>query len=275
MKIGFIDYYIDEWHANNYPQWLKEASGGEIEVAYAWAKTDSPKGGLTTARWCEKFGVEQCASIEELIEKSDGIVVLSPDNCEFHEELCQLPLRSGKPCYVDKTFAPTRAAAERIFAIAEESGTPCWSTSALRYAAEYKDAGKDLLAASFWGPNDFEIYSIHQLEPLMMLMGVPARRVMAMTAEGWYQLTVEFTDGRTGSIAGYVHGAPFLCNLHCRGESRLIEAKSDFFHEFILALAEFYRTGKEPVPHAETLAIMAVREAGLKALEQPGQWVEV
>ena len=25
MRIGFIDYFLDEWHANNYPQWIKEA----------------------------------------------------------------------------------------------------------------------------------------------------------------------------------------------------------------------------------------------------------
>ena len=25
-KIGFIDYYLDEWHANNYPQFLREAT---------------------------------------------------------------------------------------------------------------------------------------------------------------------------------------------------------------------------------------------------------
>ena len=24
MKIGFIDYYLDEWHANNYPDWFRE-----------------------------------------------------------------------------------------------------------------------------------------------------------------------------------------------------------------------------------------------------------
>ena len=22
-KIGFVDYYISEWHANNYPGWIK------------------------------------------------------------------------------------------------------------------------------------------------------------------------------------------------------------------------------------------------------------
>ena len=28
MNIGFIDYYLDEWHANNYPRLLSEAALG-------------------------------------------------------------------------------------------------------------------------------------------------------------------------------------------------------------------------------------------------------
>ena len=37
MKVGFIDYFLDEWHANNYPEWIKDMSNGRYEVAYAWA----------------------------------------------------------------------------------------------------------------------------------------------------------------------------------------------------------------------------------------------
>ena len=40
-KIGFADYYISEWHANNYPAWMKEACeklGAEYTLAYVWAE---------------------------------------------------------------------------------------------------------------------------------------------------------------------------------------------------------------------------------------------
>ena len=40
-----------------------------MEITYAWALADSPKGGLTSAEWCKKFGVELCTTVEELIEK--------------------------------------------------------------------------------------------------------------------------------------------------------------------------------------------------------------
>ena len=48
IKIGFIDYFLDEWHANKYPAWFREASeklGEELAVSYAWAELDAPPAG--------------------------------------------------------------------------------------------------------------------------------------------------------------------------------------------------------------------------------------
>ena len=163
-KIGFIDYYLDEWHANNYPRMIAEASNGSMAVTGAFGLIDSPIGGRTTETWCREMNIPRFETIEALIAASDALIVLSPDNCEMHEQLCRLPLASGKPTYVDKTFAPDGETARRIFAMAEESGTPCCSTSALRFADEYADIAPDAVQAiSSWGPNGFDTYSIHQL----------------------------------------------------------------------------------------------------------------
>ena len=56
-KVGFIDYYLDEWHANNYPRLLKLNSDDRYEVCYAYGKIDSPIGGMTNREWSEKYGV--------------------------------------------------------------------------------------------------------------------------------------------------------------------------------------------------------------------------
>lgn len=53
-KIGFIDYYLDEWHANNYPDFIKKQSCGRYEVCCAYGKIDSPIGGMTNEEWSKK-----------------------------------------------------------------------------------------------------------------------------------------------------------------------------------------------------------------------------
>ena len=274
MKLAFIDYYLDEWHANNYPAWIREASGGEMEVACAWGKIDSPIGGRTNEAWCRDMGIPQAGTIEEAVEGADGIIVLSPDNCEMHEELSRVPLASGKPTYIDKTFAPDLASAKRIFALAEKRGTPCYSTSALRYADEYRGLGQADCVAS-WGPNGFETYSVHQLEPIMMLIGSAPRRVMALKGEDWYQMAVEFEDGRAATLAGYQKGAPFAMNVTGKDGAKAIRVESDFFGGFIRQLVAFFRDPSKIVPHRDTLRIMAVRGAGVEALKRPGEWIPV
>ena len=105
-KIGFIDYYLHEWHADNMPAWIHNASDGKMKVCYAWGEIDNPHdGGKTNKEWAKEMDVELCSSQEEVIDKSDYLVVLSPDNAERHVDLCKLPLVSGKPVFIDKTFA--------------------------------------------------------------------------------------------------------------------------------------------------------------------------
>ena len=274
MNIGFIDYYLDEWHANNYPRLISEATNGKMRANLAYGHIDSPIGGRTTDKWCADLGIKRAESIDQVCEESDCIIVLSPDNCEMHETLCQKPLRTGKRVYVDKTFAPDHATAKRIFDIAESSGTPCYSTSALRYASEYRDI-KDVSAITSVGPYYFETYAIHQLEPVMMLMGGAPEKVMYVPGKDAYSLTIAFKDGRTAQINGFYANAPFLMNMVAEGKNRLITVQSDYFGAFIKQMTRFFETGEGAVPHEETLNIMSVRGAGVEAIKRPCEWVNI
>lgn len=274
--MGFIDYYLDEWHANHYPSRILEASEGEMQVTHAFALIDSPRGGKTTTQWCQDSGIKQCLTIEEVINACDGLIVLSPDDCQLHEQLCEKPLKCGKPVYVDKTFAPDLETARRIFDIAKESATPCYSTSALRFAKEYEGIDKSKIKSiCSWGPGAFENYSIHQLEPLMMLMDCPARRVMSMIGECWVSLMVEFTDGRCATVSCYENGAPFEMNLCMEGGNQIVTVNSDFFEAFIAHLVNFFKSKNVPVSQEETLQIMALRGASVQAIANPFTWVKI
>jgi len=278
MKIGFIDYFLDEYHANHFPEWLKEASGGEMQVAYAYAKIDSPLGGMTTDEWCAKYGIPRAATIAELVEKCDAIVVLSPDNPEQHEELCQIPLASGKPVYVDKTFAPDKASAERIFAIAQNSGTPCYSASSLLFAEEYRNIGRGKVAnvVSF-GAGKVETYSVHQIEPIIYLMGPDIERVMFTGSNTHESYVCEYADGRRAIVTHHNDwGVPFGMAVGLTdGSSKLLTVESSFNVPFMAGMVRFFRTHESSVPHEDTVAGIAVIEAAKKAAKVPGSWVAV
>jgi hypothetical protein len=275
-KIGFIDYFLDEWHANQYPGWIEQASGGEMKVAYAYGKTDAP-GGTDNRSWCRTRGIEWLDSIEAVVERSDGLIVLAPDHPEFHEELSELPLRSGKPTYIDKTFAPDRRTALKLFELADRCGTPMYSSSALRYAAEVIETDrKGIAAVSSFGPGRYDNYSIHQIEPIVSLLGSEPRRVMFTGTAVSPALLIGFADGRQAEIHHYGRDCPFSMAIHYEtGRSRLFQIKSDYFRGFIRDLTAFFDTGTSRVPAAETVAVITIIEYGALAARSPYRWVEL
>ena len=275
-KIGFVDYYLDEWHANNYPAWLKEASNGEYEVAYAYGEIDSPRGGRTTAQWCADVGVEQVESIDALIEKSDCIILLSPDNPEMHWPLCQKPLRSGKRVYVDKTFAPTAQIARDLFALAEEYNTPMFSSSALRFAAELAALPeKEVRFVLLSGPGNPSNYLIHQIEPMVQLLKEKALRVQANSVAGAWSYTVQFENGKMG-VANLLETGAFQTTVKfADGEVVSIPESTGTFDNLIRSMIDFFETGKIPVDKAETVTIAEILEAAHIAEKTPGEWVDI
>ena len=276
-KIGFIDYYLDEWHALNYPQFIKDATDGEFEVAYAYAEMDKP-GGMTTDQWCEKYGVQRLDSIDEVVEKSDCIIVLSPDNPERHWDLCQKPLRSGKRVYVDKTFALEKSTAEALVKLAEENNTPFFSTSALRFADELKDIDREgICFINSRGPGNFDTYSIHQIEPIVVLMGSKAKRIMSVGNGKYESMVIEFEGNRSIVMSQYGWtnvDFSMLVNYE-DGRTVSVPQMSNTFPNFIKAMCDFFRTGEIKAAHDETVAIMGIIEAGNKALTNPGVWIEI
>ncbi len=277
-KIGFIDYFLDEWHALNYPKFIKEAVGREFEVAYAYGEIDSPNGGMTTDQWCEKFGVKKCDTIDEVVEKSDVVIVLSPDHPERHWDLCQIPLKSGKRVYVDKTFSLSKDIAQKLVDIAETHNTPFFSSSALRFSDELKGFPKDgICFVSSRGPGNFDTYAIHQIEPIVMLMGSSATRLMAVGAGKYESLVIEFEGGRRAVMSHYGWtGVDFSMAVnYADGKTSMIGQMSNYFPNFIKAMCDFFKTGEIKAKHDETVAIMGIIEAGNKAVKTPGVWVNI
>lgn len=275
-KIGFIDYYLDEWHANNYPQWILNASGGRMQVTYAYGARDAEHG-MSNEEWCRHHNITQLHTIEEVVEQSDYLIVLSPDHPEQHEMLASLPLKSGKPTYIDKTFAPDRASAIRMFERAENYGTPMYSSSALRFAEEYVEMEREgIRSISSWGPGAFSNYSIHQIEPVVSLMGTEAERVMFTGTASHPALLIQFSGGRQAMVHHPGSSCPFMMAAgYDSGDCRIVNPESDFFQLFIKDLVSFFESGIGSVSSSQTITIITIIEYGMKAALTPHEWVDL
>jgi hypothetical protein len=59
------------------------------------------------------------------------------------------------------------------------------------------------------------------------------------------------------------------------GSSKVLTVESDSSKSFIMAMIDFFRTGHVKVPHEQTVAVIAVREAVMKAAQYPGSWISI
>ena len=276
-KIGFVDFYISEWHANNYPAWIKQANeelGYDFEVAYAWAEQDvSPVDGVTTKEWCEKFGVTACATIAELCEKSDYILVLAPSNPEKHLQYAKEVFKCGKRTYIDKTFTPDYNTAKEIFDLAQTYGVKFFSTSALRYADELTAlAGSTDSVAIYGGGGTIDEYIVHQAEMAVKCLGVGAKTVCYERHATLETVRVGYADGRYATMT-FASGLPFVAVASKGGETHYLPIQSDFFKTLLADILHFYQTGETSFDVAETLEVMKIREAALLSRDQ-GRCIE-
>lgn len=272
-KLGFIDLFIDEWHANNYPAWIKTARRGtEFELAYAWEK--APQNGRPLEKWCADFGVTPLKSMEEVVEKSDAVFVLAPSNPEVHRELAEIPLKSGKPVFVDKPFAPSKADAEAMFELAAKHNTPLMSSSALRFSTEldaYRNKPGTTYMETTGGGRSFWEYSIHQIEMIVSVLGTGAKRIMQCGANDVEHMVIQYEDDRRASVT-YTPNAPFTTRLVHEGKMIVNPQCSDFFPILLSEILDFFTTGKSPIDTAQTIEIAALVAAGIKALEAKNVW---
>lgn len=273
-KIGFIDYYLDEWHANNYPHMIKNTTNGEMVVTHAYGKIDAPRG-RNNENWCREMGITHCESIDQLVDKCDYIIVLSPDNPEMHEELCQVPLKSGKPTYVDKTFAPTKEIAIRLFNLAKGHNTPMYSSSALRFSKDIMEleAG-DIDFITSVGPGEIDNYLIHQVEPMVALMDSPAKSLMSTGTERTVCLLINFENDKQGTISMLEDGCDFTSFIRYKsGKTKVIQAGTDYFDRFIVNMVEFFKTGNGKVPSEQTIEVINIIEKAMLAQKTPNTWI--
>lgn len=275
--IGFIDYFLNEWHANEYPAMIRaynEKNGTDYQVKYAWEET-SALGGMTTEEWCEKYGAQPCASIEEVCEKSDFVVVLAPSNPEKHLAYAKAVFACGKNPYIDKTFAPDYATAKAIFDLANEYGVQFFSSSALRYASElnaYMGTANTVFTTG--GGSNFDEYIIHQIEMAVKCLGVGAEQVRYTKNADQEWVEVAYANGKVAKMM-FAPCMPFAVTVADENGSNYLPIESAFFDGLIADILHFFAMGEKSFDGAQTLEVIKIREGAIQAKSKVGVWVKI
>lgn len=279
--IGFIDYYLSEWHADNYPQWIDnyvKENGLQYKVTHAYGEIDvSPVDGLTTDEWCEKLQIKRAYTIKELVDSVDYVILLAPTNPETHLALCAETFKylNGKSIYIDKTFAPNYEIALEIFKLAKEYGVNFFSTSALRYSPTLIESMNEANVTPFMGGSNIDEYIIHQVETIVKFNGVGATKVKAENVDGVVKFEVAFNNGKTAYM-NYSTAFGYDAEIEYKdGTKKKVDLIGGCFQNLINNIVKFFETGKVDFDNTEILEVMKIRDASLIAKDNLGVWIKI
>lgn len=277
-KIGFVDFYISEWHANHYPAWIADIcaeNGYDFELAYIFAEQDtSPVDGRSTAEWCREFGVRQCGTIDELCEKSDVIFILAPTNPEKHLAYARAVLPHKKPTYIDKTFATSLDEAKEIFSIARNCGTPFFSSSALRYEESLGDIENCRNMTVFISGASLEEYIIHDIERVVSKLGFGACRILGIANGSQRFFHLRYPDDRSACLVYADFGIPDANIMESANCKKTILPRSDIFKRLLSDILRFFEEKNVSFDTKQTLETMRIRDAVLAADKRCGEWID-
>jgi Oxidoreductase family, NAD-binding Rossmann fold len=228
----------------------------------------------------EKYGVEIVGTIAELCRRVDGVLLTSNDG-RVHLAQAREIIAARKPLFIDKPLASTLEDAREIARLAREANVPWFSTSALRYAVA-KLRTPDLTGVEVWGPGpleehhhlDLSWYAIHEAEMLFTILGTGCEEVTRVESADASVVACRWKDGRIGTMRALRpysdYGAVVFRKTEKNQTSETHTIRSTTA-ELDRDLVKFFTSGKAPVPHEETLELMAFLDAAQRSKESGGK----
>lgn len=287
VKVGIIG--LDTEHSVAFTKTLNDpdapadVAGFKVVAAYPHGSRDIASSLAMIPGFTEdirKYGVEISASIEELISKAD-VVLLETNDGRLHLEQVLPVLKAGKPVFIDKPIAASLADAIAIFDAARKYSVPVFSSSSLRYMSSVRliAGGKigKVTGADSYGPAllekthpDLFWYGIHGIEALYAVMGTGCQRVTRIYTEGTDMVVGEWKDHRIGTFRGIREGTQDFGGAAFGDKGIATIGPWEGYRPLVVQIAEFFRTGKAPVPPEETLELFAFMEAAQQSKQSGG-----
>jgi predicted dehydrogenase len=218
--------------------------------------------------------------LRKLAGQVDAVLVIDDTGGgASHGRLARPFIDAGLPTFIDKPMTTDYAEAVALFDIAARIGAPLMSCSALRFAAEVEVARAQLAAIGplssvvVTGPGDWFYYGVHAVELLGTIVGTGASSLVRHAFPQRDVVVIDYGPGPT-AVVQTLRDAAYCFQVVAYGEKghRVIDVSDHhaFYRNTMAAVLEMAGTGVAPVRPDQTLEVLAILHAGLRAGEAHG-----
>lgn len=270
----------------DHPEWRIK-----VVAAYKGGSPDLPVSADRVEKFAatiqKEYGVELVDSIDALLARADVVLLESVDG-RPHLAQATPVLRARKPVFIDKPLAASLEDARRIVALARETGTPLFTSSSVRFHSDIpamrdmKWIGKVTRVQANYQLNivpfhpDLFYYGIHGVEALYAVMGTGCDRLTRKVTAESDVTTCVWKDGRVGVYNALLKADPKVPVLTLTGTGGTANTGGpDNYDGIVAAIAEFFHTGRSPVPLDETLEVFEFMTAAQVSKERGGAEVRL
>jgi predicted dehydrogenase len=310
VRVGVLG--LDNYQAVAYTQLFNDPkatgdlAGLRVVAAYpAAASNDIPESVESLPKWKEqivKFDVKLVGSIDELLRSCDAVMMMSLDGRK-HLEQATAVLKAGKRLYIGRPLAASLSDAVAIMRLAEQTKTPCWTSSQHRFSPGFSGMRKHpevgrVLGCDVYGgcptePHHAELYwhAVHSIETLYTIMGPGCVSVSCTSTPYAEVVTGTWNDGRVGTYRGIKKGAVkysatvfgdkgvSTSGIYGHGVpvKGVVPTDDEYmgYKGIAIEMAKFFKGGAAPVSASETLELFAFMEAAHESKRQKGATVRV
>jgi hypothetical protein len=269
----------------NDPQASGDLAGVRVVAGYPGGSADIPSSRDRVEKYTELLrgkGVEIVASIDELLQKVDVVMLESVDG-RPHLEQVRPVLAAGKKVFIDKPIAGSLADALEIARLAKQYNVPIFSSSSTRFSPGIiglrggrgsvgEVRGCDAYSPCSLEPHhpDLFWYGIHGVEILFTIMGPGCKSVTRVQTDGTDLVVGVWGDGRVGTFRGIRDGKTAYGATVFGKKAVAPAGPYEQYKPLVIEVAKFFKTGKPPVDLEETLEIYAFMEAADQSKRQGG-----
>ncbi|WP_462410474.1 Gfo/Idh/MocA family oxidoreductase [Neobacillus sp. Marseille-QA0830] len=279
LKIGMVG--LDTSHCEIFTKLLNDTtdpyhvSGGQLTHAIPAFSPDLPLSHNRVGQYRDivtrKYEVLLTEDLEEMMSAVDAVLLTTVDG-RNHLKWYRKLVSYQKPIFIDKPIVLSSAEMDEVIRLANEYGTPTFSSSSLRFAeAVVKAEGLEFERGYLYGPLPLQDampgyfwYGIHLLEMMVTLFGLDVKGLHRETRENYEQLFISFTNGREVILqADYEWHARFGAVLHTKDDTCSIELwkeEKPYYASLLENIVNFFQTGCPPVTLQETAGIIKLIE---------------